>query len=516
MASSLPPVKNAAFTFPMSLVSQADTDIFKTSVTLAAGDVKVSLDFGAFNNVSTLPTEIGTSGVLSCPLSAAEMNADVVTVKFTDAAGAEWQDALVTIYTAAQTLDTTDSVVDGISAVKPAYTPAVAATGETSANVTLWNGDAPADLDASGNVSAKLADAVTHGGSTASLLLTKATIAATGNDTALTLTGSGTGRGVYVAGGATGNGLHVQGGATAGNAVYIYSSNAHGVYIRAGRVGLNLSGNELDDGSSAIDIYNQGWTNADTIRIDNGVALGSALQIRGYGAEPAVKIQALGTGSGVEITASDGDGLVVAAVGVGHYDINADIHGAAGLTAQEAADAVNNLAPASTGATGSIRAKLDAIKLITDAIDASAVTVTSSNDAGVLTFTQGSTFAATVSGLTISATWAKLYFTLKESDYDPDDLALLQLVETNPGAGTDGLLYLAGDAIASPITVADGTLTVSQAAGTVAIAITDNATALLSKASGLVWDIKTKDAAGATVQNTTGTATITRAVTQTI
>lgn len=183
---------------------------------------------------------------------------------------------------------------------------------------------------------------------------------------------------------------------------------------------------------------------------------------------------------------------------------------------QEAADAVNNLAPASTGATGSIRAQLDAIKLITDAIDASAVTVTSSNNAGVLTFTQGSTFAATVSGLTISATWAKLYFTLKESDYDTDDLALLQLVETNPGAGTDGLLYLAGDAIASPITASDGTLTVSQAGGTVAIAITDNATALLSKASGLVWDIKTKDAAGATVQNTTGTATITRAVTQTI
>jgi hypothetical protein len=174
------------------------------------------------------------------------------------------------------------------------------------------------------------------------------------------------------------------------------------------------------------------------------------------------------------------------------------------------------LAPASTGATGSIRAKLDAIKLITDAIDSSAVTVTSSNNAGVLTFTRGVTFAATVSGLTISATWTKLYFTLKESDYDTDDMALLQLVETNPGAGTDGLLYLNSLAIASPITVADGTLTVSQAAGIVAIAITDNAMAALSKASGLVWDIKTKDAAGATVQNATGTASIGRAITQTI
>jgi len=193
------------------------------------------------------------------------------------------------------------------------------------------------------------------------------------------------------------------------------------------------------------------------------------------------------------------------------HDISFD---ATGLNA--IANAVNNLAPASTGAADSIRAKLDAIKLTTDAIDTSAVTVTSSNNAGVLTFTQGSTFNATVSGLTISATWAKLYFTLKESDYDPDDLALLQLVETNPSDGADGLLYLAGDAIASPITVSDGTLTVSQAAGTVAIAITDNATAALSKASGLVWDIKTKDTAGATVQNTTGTASIMRAVTQTI
>ena len=125
-------------------------------------------------------------------------------------------------------------------------------------------------------------------------------------------------------------------------------------------------------------------------------------------------------------------------------------------------------------------------------------------------------FNATVSGLTISATWAKLYFTLKYSEYDDDDAAIVQIVETNPAALTDGLLYLDGAAIVSPITIADGTLTVSQVGGTVAIAITDNAMAALSKASGLVWDIKTKDAAGATVQNTTGTASITRAVTQTI
>ena len=159
---------------------------------------------------------------------------------------------------------------------------------------------------------------------------------------------------------------------------------------------------------------------------------------------------------------------------------------------------------------------LDGIRDVTDAIDTSAVIVAASNDAGVLTVIQAVTFNVTVSGLTISATWAKLYWTLKESIYDDDDQAILQLVESNPGAGTDGLLYLDSAEIVLPITVADGTLTVNQAAGTVVIAVTDNATALLSAASELVWDIKTKDAAGATVQNTTGTASITRAITQTI
>lgn len=149
-------------------------------------------------------------------------------------------------------------------------------------------------------------------------------------------------------------------------------------------------------------------------------------------------------------------------------------------------------------------------------IDTSAVTVTSTNDAGVLTITRGVTFAATVSGLTISGTWAKLYFTLKESDYDDDEDAIVQIVETNPAALTDGLLYLDSAAIVSPITIADGTLTVNQVAGTVAIAITDNATVKLAKASGLVWDIKTKDTGGATVENATGTASIVRAITQTI
>lgn len=146
MASTLPPVKGAAFTFDICLVSQADTDVFKTSPTLAAGDITVSKDGGDFANITTLPTQIETSGVLPVALSATEMNADRVTVRFHDAAGDEWQDALVTVYTAAQTLDTTDGVADTISGI----------VGHTDyGNAKLVRATTPAntlDIDASGGV----------------------------------------------------------------------------------------------------------------------------------------------------------------------------------------------------------------------------------------------------------------------------------------------------------------------------------------------------------------------------
>lgn len=256
-------------------------------------------------------------------------------------------------------------------------------------------------------------------------------------------------------------------------------------------------------------------TNIEQINSVLGTVSANVTQIDGETTPVDNLVLALGTGGLVEKLNS-----TLEAAGVAYRFTAAALAegpSGSGLTAQETADAVNNLAPAgASGAAGSIRAELDAIKLVTDAIDTSAVTVTAANDAGVLTVIQSVTFGATISGLTISGTWAKLYWTLKESIYDDDDQAILQLVESNPGAGTDGLLYLDSAAIVLPITVADGTLTVNQAGGTVVIAVSDNATALLSAASDLVWDVKTKDAAGATVQNTTGTASIVRAVTQTI
>ena len=117
MASTWPPVKGSAFSLEANLVSQADTDVFQSSPTLAAGDVLVIKDGVIDGNIDTLPTAIvGALDTLLVSLSAAEMNADRITVRFADVAGAEWQSVSYTIYTSAQTLDTTDAIADDIKA----------------------------------------------------------------------------------------------------------------------------------------------------------------------------------------------------------------------------------------------------------------------------------------------------------------------------------------------------------------------------------------------------------------
>jgi len=126
MASAIPPKRGVAYSTEICLVSQADTDVFQTTVTLAAGDVVVYQDGVLDGNIDALPVEIGTSGVLVVTLSATEMTADRVAVKFHDVAGDQWQDLLVTIETVtisqiddlstASALATVDSNVDSILA----------------------------------------------------------------------------------------------------------------------------------------------------------------------------------------------------------------------------------------------------------------------------------------------------------------------------------------------------------------------------------------------------------------
>ncbi len=106
MASQVTPKKNAAYTFFTGLISQADTKLLQGSATLAVGDVKVSTDGGAMNNITTLPVVTpAASKSIKVDLSAAEMNGDNIVVIFSDAVGAEWCDAYISIQTSTRQMD---------------------------------------------------------------------------------------------------------------------------------------------------------------------------------------------------------------------------------------------------------------------------------------------------------------------------------------------------------------------------------------------------------------------------
>lgn len=105
------PKRDTEYTFEVGLESIANPGKFQTNVTLVAGDVKVSQDGGSLANIASLPTEIGTSGLLTVVLSALEMTAYRVGVLFHDVAGAEWEDLLVTIETGIHSLDDIPSEV---------------------------------------------------------------------------------------------------------------------------------------------------------------------------------------------------------------------------------------------------------------------------------------------------------------------------------------------------------------------------------------------------------------------
>ena len=108
MTSYVTPKKNAAYIFYVALVSSANRPDFQTNPTLAAGDVKVSIDGGALNNLATLPDvqPDGATVPVRVQLSADEMNGDNIVVVFIDqTATSEWDDLFVGIQTTARQVD---------------------------------------------------------------------------------------------------------------------------------------------------------------------------------------------------------------------------------------------------------------------------------------------------------------------------------------------------------------------------------------------------------------------------
>jgi hypothetical protein len=106
MTTYFPPKKGAAFVMYVPLISQANTKVMQSNPTLAAGDVKVSVDGGALANLTTLPAVTpAASKLVKVDLSSAEMNGDNITIIFSDAAGAEWCDLVINLQTTARQID---------------------------------------------------------------------------------------------------------------------------------------------------------------------------------------------------------------------------------------------------------------------------------------------------------------------------------------------------------------------------------------------------------------------------
>lgn len=107
MATYAPPKKNTEYIMYVALDDWDNPGVFKSNPTLASGDAKVSKDGGALANLSTLPSVTPASSVMvKVTLSASEMNADNVTVVFSDqTATTEWGDLILNLQTATNQFD---------------------------------------------------------------------------------------------------------------------------------------------------------------------------------------------------------------------------------------------------------------------------------------------------------------------------------------------------------------------------------------------------------------------------
>lgn len=314
--------------------------------------------------------------------------------------------------------------------------------------------------------------------------------------------------------------MYIEGPATGGRGIAISSPsdgtsqpNAAGIYIQteAGHPGIIFDFTDPADVLKIINSDNGNWVWDDTIgQLDDGAITAAKFDLST--AFPLTQADAGSTA--IARTGADSDTLETLS------DQIDGVGAGSSLTAQQTRDAMKLAPSAGAPAAGSVDAHLDAIqaqtdtiddiKAVTDALDISAVTHVTVNDAGVLTITRTLSFSTTLSGLDIPADWEACYWTVKRSTDDPDAEALIQMLESNPGDAEDGVQVLMGTAQEDG---SDGSLVVNQVAGTVAIVLGDASTALLEDAVELVWDVKFHFPAGKT-QPGTGTATITTAVTR--
>lgn len=240
MATYVPAKRATELIFYLGLTSQS-TGQFQTNPTLAAGDVKLSKDGGALANLTTLPavTPAG-SKLVKVTLSSTEMTADNVTVVFSDAAGAEWDDVIINIQTAARQIDD--------------LLPTASYTAPDNATITSIQADTndiqsrlPAALSGDGFMKADLKsiDDELTSGNNATLNLKKLNIINNNGDALYAQSTGNNGSGITAKGHGLADGVFIVGGSTSGIGIEIVGINESGVSITStglsGTNGITIS-----------------------------------------------------------------------------------------------------------------------------------------------------------------------------------------------------------------------------------------------------------------------------------
>jgi hypothetical protein len=472
MTSYYPPKKNSAFVTHVCLVSQADTDVFQSAPTLAAGDVKVRTDDGALTNLATLP--VATGKVVKVSLSAAEMNGDVITVLFSDAAGGEWQDKAIVLHTAE---NTQDELVDAIC-------------DEPLTGVTH-------------NVPASLGRRIRELAST--VIRYEAIVSATTNTVTLDA-GASSEDNVY-----TGDMIVIMSGTGIGQArvVVEYDGDAQVVTIdRPWQVNPSAADEYIILAFAQELVVTFGTATAATAStlqlglsasaVDNIYRYNTLVVTSASGAETLARLITGYVGSTRTVTVSPAFSVTPSA-----GDVYKIMPIGRGVTESMSDDAISAGALA-TAAVTKIAAGIWAYASRT--LTQTAAQITAILSGSTITAQRGDTLTATITTLGSLAGRTKLWFTVKESKADADSASIIQIEETV------GLVYFNGAAG----TAGNGSLTVDdEAAGDITVVLAAADADDLEVRGALYYDVQMLSAAGVTTL-TSGTFSVEADVTRVI
>lgn len=316
------------------LLTRASLDA-KDNPTLAAGDVQVSKDGGAYANITTLPSAVPSgSDNIKIPLSATELTCKTITIRFKDQTNpAEWEQQRLIL----QTYGHASAMIPGIAA-----------------DLMYIDGQATAGNNAT--LKLKQLD-ITNSAGTAVIFASSGS-----NGNGMSVSGNGSGHAALYTGGATGDGIKLLGGATSGVAFRVTGQGGNGAEFTGGTnsTALKLQGTGTGaalgaaggaSADSSVDIYSMSGNKALKLSTDGGAAVlitclsntNAALEISGgaYGAVKisspytnaiGVRIAGYGTGEAVQITAgATGNGISIYGGATSGYGIYSQANTGSGI-----------------------------------------------------------------------------------------------------------------------------------------------------------------------------------------